>query len=119
MEPALHSAELGPVEALVTEHMDYARALAGQIARGLPGHIDREELEGFAYLGLTQRSLVLPLPRLLAHGLSLGLQQRRAGNQVLQPGNGRDKRPGGGGDMGPQPLEPAGDGGSGRGVGHA
>ncbi len=49
--PALSPDE---VSDLITAHLDYARALTLKIARGLPDHIDREELVAFGQLGLTQ-----------------------------------------------------------------
>jgi RNA polymerase sigma factor for flagellar operon FliA len=39
---------------LITSHEGYARALASDIAKMLPAHADRNDLFGFALLGLTQ-----------------------------------------------------------------
>lgn len=43
-----------PIEDLVSAHLSYARALAHKIAAQLPPSVDRDELVGFAQLGLTQ-----------------------------------------------------------------
>lgn len=50
------SSSLSPaeIEELIITHLDYARALTLKIARGLPDHVDREELVAFGQYGLTQ-----------------------------------------------------------------
>lgn len=48
------SGSAAEIEALVTAHVDYARALAYKISKRLPPSVDVEELMGYARLGLAQ-----------------------------------------------------------------
>jgi RNA polymerase sigma factor for flagellar operon FliA len=42
------------ISSLVEAHRSYAQALAGQILRGLPSHVDRSEINSAAELGLVE-----------------------------------------------------------------
>ena len=45
------------INVLITEHMEYAERLAGQIKRKLPKHVDIDDLIGQAYLGLVESAI--------------------------------------------------------------